>query len=122
MFKTDFGEGGAPDAIGLHAAAQKLLLQTCPLSLRRADIGGGRPEFAQLLSLPGGPFCSDFKSAVLSQDAVLQIGAEFTHRLTQPRHEQDRTEAGRRGVRRSFSQFGADGGKHVANAGCTAAA
>lgn len=61
----DFGEGGAPDAVGLHAAVEKLLLQTCPLGLGRADLCGGL-GFAQLLGLPGGPLGRGLGPALFS--------------------------------------------------------
>lgn len=111
---SDFGQGGAPDAVGLHAAVEKLFLQTCPLGMSRADFSGG-PGFAQLLSLPGGPLGRGLGPHLFSQDAVLQVGTEFTHGLAQSGHEKDRTEAGRAGVWRGCSQLGADGGQDVAN-------
>lgn len=85
---SDFGEGGAPDAVRLHAANEELLLQTCPLGLGGADLRGG-PGFAQLLALSGGLLRCGLKTPLFSQDAMLQVGAEFTHGLAQPGHEKD---------------------------------
>lgn len=82
----DFGEGGAPDAIGLHAAVEKLLLQTGPLGLGGADLCGG-PGFSQLLALSGCSLHRGLRSPLFPQDAVLQVGAEFPHGLAQPGHE-----------------------------------
>lgn len=113
---SDFGEGAAPDSVGLHAAVEKLLLQTSPLGLSWADLRGG-PGFAQLLPLPGCPLGHGFRPRLFSQDAVLQVGTEFTHGLAQSGHEKHRTEAGGAGVWRGCRQFGADGGQDVADTG-----
>ncbi len=50
---SDLGQGGAPDAVGLHAAGEKLLPQTHPLGLGGTDLCGS-PGFSQLLALSGG--------------------------------------------------------------------
>lgn len=86
MTVSDFRKSGAPDAVGLHTAAKKLILQRLPLVLGRPDLCSGR-GFAQLLALPGGPFGCAVKTTLLSQDAMLQVGAQFAHRLAQPGHE-----------------------------------
>lgn len=88
MTVSDFGEGGAPDAVGFHATVEKLVLQTCPLGLGGADLCG-RPDFAQLLALSGGPLCCGLSATLFPQDAMLQVGAEFTHGLAQPGHKKD---------------------------------
>lgn len=75
MLVSDLGEGGAPDVIRLHATAEKLLLQPCPLGLGGADLHRS-PSFAELLALPGGHLGYSVGPA---QDAVLQVGAEFPH-------------------------------------------
>lgn len=111
---SDFGEGGAPDAIRLHAAAEELLLQARPLCLCRADFCSD-PGFAQLFALPWGHLCYRFNPALSSQDAMLQVGAEFTHGLAQPGHEQHQAEVGGHSV-----QLRADRGQDVANTGHTA--
>lgn len=111
---SDFGKGGAPDAVRLHAAAEKLLLQTRPLGLCRADFCSG-PGFAQLFALPWCRLRYRFNPALASQDAMLQVGAEFTHGLAQPGHKQHRAEVGGYSV-----QLRADGGQDVANTGHTA--
>ena len=77
---SDFGEGGAPDAVGFHAAVEKLFLQTCPLGLGGADLCGGSGS-AQLLALPGGPLGRGLGTALFPQNAVLQVRAELAHGL-----------------------------------------
>ena len=67
---SDLGEGGAPDAVGLHAAVEKLLSQPRPLGLGGADLCG-RPGFSQLLALSGGPLHCGVWPTLFSQDAML---------------------------------------------------
>lgn len=86
---SHLGEGGAPDAIGLHAAAKQLLLQAAPFGLGGSRLLRGRPPgLPQLLALSGGSLGQALRRALFAQDAMLQAGAELAHGLAQPGHKE----------------------------------
>lgn len=117
--RSHLGEGGAPDAIGFHAAAEQLLLQATPFGLGGADLllRGRPPGLPQLLALSGCSSGKALRRALFAQDAMLQAGAELAHGLAQPGHEQHRAEPGRAGLRGDGGQLGVDGGQDAADTG-----